>query len=157
MRSGRLRVPEIRGADLDRARARDQKLGRVRAARDSAQADHRNLDRLRGFIHHPQRDRLDGGTGSPPNPAPMRGRRVCASMASATNVFTSEIASAPRFGRRARQRLDPRDVRRKLDDQRPSARDDAADGAATTSPSSAGSLEKKIPPCLVLGQETFSS
>jgi hypothetical protein len=29
--------------------------------------------------------------------------------------------------------------------------------AATTSPSSAASLEKNMPPCLVLGHETFNS
>ena len=35
------------------------------------------------------------GPDRPPNPLPRRGLRVCASMARATNVLTSEMASAP--------------------------------------------------------------
>src|ERR1039457_5725231 len=38
---------------------------------------------------------LVAGPERPPKPAPRRGRRVRASTASATNVFTSEMASAP--------------------------------------------------------------
>src|SRR6266480_6394152 len=96
-----------------------------------------------------------GLIAGPDNPAvkfEIRGRRVSGSIAKATNVFTSEIASAPApsatlaicemlvtFG-------ESLTIRGRLE---------TALDAPTISSSRRGSLPKLIPPLLVFGQETF--
>ncbi len=75
-------------------------------------------------------------------------------MASATKVFTSERASAPDSS----AAFASGSMRATLGESFTiSGRRAILRTALTTSASKAGSLEKKIPPCLVLGHETLSS
>ncbi len=124
--AGRRRIPEARRADLDCARARDQKLGGIHTRAMpprpitgifTACAASYTIRSAIGLIAGPER---------PPNLLPSRGFRVCASIARATKVLTREIASAPGVRRDPRQRLDTGYVGRELHDQRPLG--DAAGG-----------------------------
>ena len=82
---------------------------------------------------------LMAGPESPPKPAPRRGRRVRASMASATKVFTSEMASAPLC---SAARASGSMAATLGDNFTISGRRATRFTAPTTSASSAGSLEK---------------
>src|SRR5665811_1522302 len=56
---------ECRRPNLDRARPRHEELDRIGHSRDSAHADHGNINRPRDLIHHPQRHRPHRRTRKP--------------------------------------------------------------------------------------------
>ena len=116
---GGCRIPEIGRSHLHRAGSRDQKFGRVHPVRDPAHPDHRNLDRLRRFVNHPQRDGLDGRPGKPSESRANAGTpRFSVDRQSHKRVHQRNRIRAGALGR-LRQWLDLRDIRRKLHDQRP--------------------------------------
>src|SRR5437764_12554145 len=84
----------------------------------------------------------------------MRGLRVSASTDIATHVLTREMASAPAFS----ADLAINGILVTLGESFTiSGRRDAALQLATSSSSKTRSLPNEMPPCLVFGQETFSS
>src|SRR5215472_11086888 len=97
---------------------------------------------------------LIAGPLSPAVILEIRGLRLSASMAIATNVLTREMASAPAFS--ADFAIIGTLVT--LGDSLTISGRRAADlQLATNSSSITRSLPKVMPPCLVLGQETFNS
>jgi len=98
---------------------------------------------------------LIAGPLSPPVTLAMRGRRVSASMAMPTKVFTAETASAP-ASRQARANATMSVTlgdSLMISGKSPMARRTAP----VTRPVWAGSVAKWMPPSLTLGQETLSS
>ena len=97
---------------------------------------------------------LMAGPDSPAVTLEMRGLRVSASIAMATKVLTSEMASAPAS---SAARATSGMLVTLGESFTMSGRVAIFFTALTTSNSILGSLPKLIPPHLVLGQETFSS
>ncbi len=88
---------EVRRPDLDGGGARRQELEDVLQARDPADPHQRHArQRARDLVHHPHRDRLDGGAREAAGPeGDPRLRRLRDRSPCPTSVLMSERMSAP--------------------------------------------------------------